>query len=81
MTMGTYQQVVLAFNRVSASFQFLVTSWPTIVELLSVHKRLRAFESHLPPDSPLIVDADLPDDPPPHEEVVDVGVPSRPGNP
>jgi len=81
MTMGTYQQVVLAFNRVSASFQFLVTSWPTIVELLSVHKRLRAFESHLPPDAPLIVDADLPDDPPPHEEVVDVGVPSRPGNP
>lgn len=81
MTMGTYQQVVLAFNRVSASFQFLVTSWPTIVELLSVHKRLKAFESHLPPDAPLVVDADLPDDPPPHETVVDVGIPSRPGQP
>lgn len=81
MTMGTYQQVVLAFNRVSASFQFLVTSWPTIVELLSVHKRLKAFESHLPPDAPLVVDADLPDDPPPHETVVDVGVPSKPGQP
>jgi peptide/bleomycin uptake transporter len=81
MTLGTYQQVVLAFNRVSASFQFLVTAWPTIVELLSVHKRLRAFESHMPPDVPLIVDADLPDHPLPHEDVVDVGVVSKPGSP
>ncbi|MHA6297795.1 peptide antibiotic transporter SbmA [Devosia sp. CAU 1758] len=81
MTMGTYQQVVLAFNRVSASFQFLVSAWPTIVELLSVHKRLRAFESHMPPDVPLVVDADLPDHPLPHEAVVDVGVASKPGDP
>ncbi|KFC69176.1 BacA, bacteroid development protein [Devosia sp. LC5] len=81
MTMGTYQQVVLAFNRVSGSFQFLVTAWPTIVELLSVHKRLKAFESHIPPDAPLVVDADLPDHPRPHEEVVDVGTPSMPNNP
>lgn len=81
MTMGTYQQVVLAFNRVSASFQFLVTAWPTIVELLSVHKRLKAFESHIPPDVPLVVDADLPSEPLPHEAVVDVGTPSKPGNP
>lgn len=81
MTMGTYQQVVLAFNRVSASFQFLVTAWPTIVELLSVHKRLKAFESHIPPDVPLVVDAELPSDPRPHETVVDVGTPSKPGNP
>lgn len=81
MTMGTYQQVAMAFNRVSASFQFLVTAWPTIVELLSVHKRLRAFESHMPPDAPLVVDGDLPDHPLPHEEVVDVGVLSKPGQP
>ncbi|TIQ14722.1 SbmA/BacA-like family transporter, partial [Mesorhizobium sp.] len=26
-------------------FQYLVNSWSTIVELLSVHKRLRAFEA------------------------------------
>jgi peptide/bleomycin uptake transporter len=30
---------------VTSSFQYLVTSWPTIVELLSIYKRLRAFES------------------------------------
>lgn len=70
MTMGTYQQVVLAFNRVSASFQFFATSWPTVVELLSVHKRLRAFESHIPPDAPLIVDGDLPKHPLSYTELV-----------
>lgn len=78
MTMGTYQQVALAFNRVSGSFQFLVTAWPTIVELLSVHKRLKAFESNIPPDVPLVVDADLPAHPAPHEQIVDVGTPSQP---
>ena len=31
----------------TGSFQFLLTSWSTIVELQSVHKRLRAFEATL----------------------------------
>lgn len=70
MTLGVYQQVVLAFNRVSASFQFFASAWPTVVELLSVHKRLRAFESNLPPDTPLVVDAETPDHPRPHTEIV-----------
>ncbi|WP_240229605.1 peptide antibiotic transporter SbmA [Devosia lacusdianchii] len=78
MTMGTYQQVVLAFNRVSASFQFFATSWPTVVELLSVYKRLTAFESNIPPGAPLVVDAKLPAHPAPHTEIVDVGTPSGP---
>ena len=38
-------QVSMAFSQVTSSFQFLVNSWSTIVELLSVHKRLRAFEA------------------------------------
>ncbi|MFM7226751.1 MAG: SbmA/BacA-like family transporter, partial [Betaproteobacteria bacterium] len=29
------------------SFQFLVRSWSTIVELISVYKRLRAFEAQI----------------------------------
>ncbi|MNL86573.1 Peptide antibiotic transporter SbmA [compost metagenome] len=29
----------------SNSFQYLVNVWPTIVELLSIHKRLQAFEA------------------------------------
>jgi peptide/bleomycin uptake transporter len=34
-----------AFGQVASSFQFLVNSWPTIVELLSIHKRLASFEA------------------------------------
>ncbi len=29
------------------SFQFLVRSWSTIVDLISVYKRLRAFEAQI----------------------------------
>jgi peptide/bleomycin uptake transporter len=44
MTLGLMQQVVRAFGRVESSFQYLVNSWTTIVELISVYKRLRGFE-------------------------------------
>jgi len=47
LTLGLYQQIAGAFNSVANSFQFLVNSWTTIVELLSIHKRLRAFEASL----------------------------------
>ncbi|TCD13412.1 peptide antibiotic transporter SbmA [Oricola cellulosilytica] len=53
-TFGVMQQVLTAFNQVSNSFQYLVNSWTTIVELLSIYKRLKAFES-------AIDDRDLPD--------------------
>ncbi|PSH70724.1 peptide transporter [Phyllobacterium brassicacearum] len=45
ITLGLMNQVAFAFSQVTSSFQYLVTSWSTIVELLSVYKRLRAFES------------------------------------
>lgn len=45
ITLGIMQQIVRAFGRVETSFQYLVNSWTTIVELLSVHKRLKAFEA------------------------------------
>lgn len=45
ITFGTFQQISNAFNRVENSFQFLVNSWTTIVELMSIYKRLTAFES------------------------------------
>jgi peptide/bleomycin uptake transporter len=38
-------QILNAFEQVRSSFQYLVTSWTTIVELLSIYKRLRAFEA------------------------------------
>lgn len=47
ITLGLMNQVSNAFGRVTNSFQFLVSSWSTIVELLSVQKRLRAFEATL----------------------------------
>ncbi len=45
ITFGILQQILTAFGQVSNSFQYLVNSWTTIIELLSIHKRLRAFEA------------------------------------
>jgi peptide/bleomycin uptake transporter len=45
ITLGIWQQILTAFGQVSSSFQFLINSWTTIVELLSIHKRLAAFEA------------------------------------
>ena len=47
ITLGILQQILTAFGQVSNSFQYIVNSWPTIIELLSIHKRLVAFESVL----------------------------------
>ena len=47
ITFGVFQQINNAFGRVENSFQFLVNSWTTIVELMSIHKRLKAFESRI----------------------------------
>lgn len=47
ITFGILQQILTAFSQVSSSFQYLVNAWPTIVELLSVYKRLNAFEKEI----------------------------------
>ncbi|GAB4532823.1 MAG: peptide antibiotic transporter SbmA [Roseibium sp.] len=47
ITLGVMQQIVRAFSRVESSFQYLVNAWTTIVELISVYKRLRAFEHNI----------------------------------
>jgi len=52
LTLGVMQQVIRAFGRVESSFQYLVRSWTTIVSLISIYKRLRAFEATLR-DKPL----------------------------
>ncbi len=51
LTLGLYQQVQQAFGQVASSFQFLARAWGTVIELLSVHKRLRRFESFIPKDA------------------------------
>lgn len=43
-TLGVMQQTVRAFARVESSFQYLVLNWPTIIEMLSIHKRLRGLD-------------------------------------
>ena len=45
LTLGPLQQILNAFTQVRNSFQILINSWTTIVDLLSVYKRLRAFEA------------------------------------
>ncbi len=45
ITYGLFQQIQGAFSQVTSSFQYLVNSWPTVIELISIYKRLRAFEA------------------------------------
>ena len=47
ITFGILQQILTAFSQVSNSFQYLVNAWPTIIELISIFKRLNAFEATL----------------------------------
>lgn len=47
ITLGVLQQIIQAFQRVESSLQYLVYSWSTIVELISVYKRLKAFEAQI----------------------------------
>ena len=47
ITLGLMMQIANVFGKVRESFQYLIESWPTIIELLSIYKRLRAFESTL----------------------------------
>ncbi len=45
LTLGLLNQISNVFDQVRGSFQYLVNSWTTIIELLSIYKRLRAFEA------------------------------------
>lgn len=47
MTLGALQQTIRAFGKVHESMQYVVKSWPTIIELISVRKRLREFEKKI----------------------------------
>lgn len=47
ITLGPMTQIQNSFEQVRSSFQFLINSWPTIISLISIYKRLRAFEATL----------------------------------
>ena len=44
ITLGIMNQILRAFGQVASSFQFLVNSWTTIIDLISVYKRLQALK-------------------------------------
>lgn len=48
ISFGLFQQILQAFGQVSDSFRFLVSSWTTIINLISIFKRLYAFERNIP---------------------------------
>ena len=45
ITLGTMNQIIRAFGQVRTSFQYLISSWSTIVELISIYNRLHGFEA------------------------------------
>ncbi len=45
ITFGIFQQVRNAMSEVKGAMQYLVQSWPSIIDLLSIYKRLRIFEA------------------------------------
>jgi peptide/bleomycin uptake transporter len=47
ITFGVIQKVLSAFDQVTSSLQYLALSWSTIIELVSVYKRLRGFEAQI----------------------------------
>ncbi len=47
LTLGIMNQILNVFDQVRSSFQYLITSWSTLIELMSIYKRLRSFEQIL----------------------------------
>jgi peptide/bleomycin uptake transporter len=45
VTLGLMSQIMNVFEQVRGSFQYLINSWTTFVELMSIYKRLKAFEA------------------------------------
>lgn len=45
ITFGLFNQILNAFGQVKDSCQYLVNSWTTIIEMISIYRRLRAFEA------------------------------------
>src|SRR6202171_2950463 len=47
ITLGSMNQILNAFTQVRTAFQYLINSWSTIVELISIYQRLRGFEARI----------------------------------
>ena len=60
ITFGLFQQVLNAFGQVSDSLRFLVNSWTSVINLISIYQRLRGFEANIGPDGVYANDYDHP---------------------
>jgi peptide/bleomycin uptake transporter len=47
MTLGLFNQIQNSFDKVRSAFQTLADDWTDVVKLISIYKRLRAFEATL----------------------------------
>lgn len=47
ITLGLMTQISNVFDQVRSAFQYLINSWTTLVELMSIYKRLRSFERQM----------------------------------
>ncbi len=47
ITLGLLNQITNVFDQVREAFQYLIKSWSTLIELMSIYKRLRSFEQIL----------------------------------
>ena len=56
ITFGLFQQVRNAMGEVRDAMQYLVKSWPSIIDLLSIYKRLRIFEAAIEGKADLAAD-------------------------
>lgn len=60
ITLGPMNQIIRAFQQVKSSFQYLVNSWSTIIDLLSIYKRLRSFEATIHREALPAIEAEAP---------------------
>jgi peptide/bleomycin uptake transporter len=62
ITLGLLNQITNAMDQVRGSFQYLINSWPTIVRMMSIYKRLRAFEAVIRGEGlePINLEKDMP---------------------
>src|SRR6266702_8569208 len=57
ITLGSMNQILNAFTQVRNAFQYLINSWSTIVDLISIYNRLRAFEATIVGEPLLAIEA------------------------
>ncbi len=55
ITLGLMTQITNVFDNVRSSFQYLIASWTTIVELMSIYKRLRSFERQIDGEGEVVI--------------------------